>query len=370
MQTIKFGKTGLETARFGLGCMRLPKDQNEANEIVRYAIDHGVNYLDTAYLYKDNEVKVGKALEGGYRHKAIVASKSPIWDITTHSDFEKFLDIELQRLQTDYIDVYLLHSLGAENFEKVIKYDGFSFLDKMIQKGKIRHKAFSFHGTNELFKKVFDSFNWEMTQIQLNVLDEFQQAGLDGLKFAAKRGVATVIMEPLRGGHLINDYPKEIDELLSAYKEKRSLIEWAFRWLYNFKEADVVLSGVQTMEQLKQNIAIFDDGEYDCMSDEDMQLIRQVREIFEKKSAVNCTSCRYCMPCPFGVEIPEIFKLYNNVAMMEKHFIDKLVYKNTIKYDGHGADKCTQCGVCLSKCPQSIDIPNKLKSAEEALLSK
>ena len=363
MQTIDYGKTGIKTARFGIGCMRLPDDQKKANEIVRYSIDHGVNYLDTAYLYKNNEVKVGKALKEGYRRKAILVTKSPVWDIKKHSDFEKILDIELERLQTDYIDMYLMHSLGPDNFKKVVKHDGFTFLDKMIKKGKILHKGFSFHGSNELFKEVFDSFDWEMAQIQLNILDEFQQAGLDGLKYAHKGGAATVIMEPLRGGHLINDYPSEIDGLINSYPEKRTLIEWAFRWLYNIREADVIISGVQTLEQLKQNIAIFDQGEYDCMTKGEMELISRIRGIFEKKIAVGCTGCRYCMPCSFEVDIPGVFSLYNQVSMLEKHWLDKMVYRDSFIKQGIGADKCTECGACVPKCPQGIAIPEELKNA-------
>lgn len=370
MQIVDYGKTGIKTARFGLGCMRLPEEQAKADEIVRYAIDHGVNYLDTAYIYKNNEEKVGKALEGGYREKAILVTKSPVWDVKKHSDFEKFLDIELKRLKTDYVDMYLMHSMGTENFETVKKYDGFKFLEKMIKKGKILHKGFSFHGSNELFKKVVDYYDWEMAQIQLNILDEFQQAGLDGLKYAHNKGMATVIMEPLRGGHLINDYPEEIDELIDGYPEKRSLVEWAFRWIYSIREADVVISGVQTLEQLKQNIEIFDEGEYNCMAPSEIELIHKIKDIYNKKNAVGCTGCKYCMPCPFGVDIPEVFKFYNMVSMLEKHWLDKMVYRSSVMTEGKGADKCTQCGVCLPKCPQGIQIPSELKKAHDLLTSK
>ncbi len=370
MQKVKFGKTQLKAARFGLGCMRFPKSQEETSQLVRYALDNGINYLDTAYIYKDSEEKLGIALQGGYRNKAIIATKSPVWDVKKYDDFEKYLDEELIRLKTDYVDLYLLHSLGSQNYESVLKYDGFTFLDKMVKKGKIRHKAFSFHGTNELFKEIFDAFDWEMAQVQLNILDEFQQAGLDGLVYAHNKGAATVVMEPLRGGHLITNYPTEIDKLLDEYPTKRLLIEWAFRWLYSLREADVILSGVSTLEQLKQNLAIFEQGEYDCMSKEDLFLMTQVREIFEKKNAVNCTSCGYCMPCPYDVNIPEVFKLYNSVSMMSNHFIDKLVYKDSLMFSGNGADKCVDCGVCKVHCPQSIDIPEELKKAHSVLTNR
>ena len=370
MQIIDYGKTGLKTARFGLGCMRLPADQGKATEIIRYAIDHGINYLDTAYIYKDNELRVGKALENGYRDKAILVTKNPVWDIKSHSDFEKYLDEELTRLQTDHIDMYLMHSLGNDNFEKVLKYDGFTFLDRMIEKGKILHKGFSYHGSGELFIKVVDSYDWEMAQIQLNILDEFEQAGLSGLKYAHDRGLATVIMEPLRGGHLVVDYPPEIDEIINSFPVKRTLVEWAFRWLYNIREADVIISGVSTLEQLRQNIEIFGKSEYDCMTKEETELIHRVKQIYEQKHAVGCTTCRYCMPCPFNVDIPGVFKYYNKVSMLEKHFVDKMMYRETIKKDGMGAEKCTECGVCLPKCPQGIQIPEELKKANAVLTAK
>lgn len=367
MQTVDYGKTGIRTARLGLGCMRLPKEQQKADGIIRYAIDHGVNYLDTAYIYEGNEEKVGKALKGGYRNKAILVTKSPVWDVKKHSDFEKLLDIELKRLRTDYIDVYLMHSLGLENHKKVVNHDGFTFMDKMIEKGKILHKGFSYHGPNDLFKEIVDCYDWEMAQIQLNILDEFEQAGLDGLKYAHGKGLATVIMEPLRGGHLVNDYPAEIDELVESFPEKRSLVEWAFRWLYNLREADVIISGMQSMEQVQQNIAIFDKGSYECMTSEELKLIDDIRKIFETRFAVGCTACGYCMPCSFGVNIPEVFKYYNNVSMLEKHWLDKERYKTDVMGIGKGADKCTECGVCEPKCPQGIKIPEELAKAQKVL---
>ncbi|MBN2852706.1 MAG: aldo/keto reductase [Clostridia bacterium] len=370
MQYINYGTTDLVVSRFGLGCMRFPKEQQEAIDMVRYALDHGVNYLDTAYIYNNSEVTLGKALKDGYRNKSVIVAKNPIWDVRKYDDFEKYLDEELKRLEVDYIDIYLLHSLGAENFDKVIQFDGFTFLDKMVEKGKIRHTGFSFHGTNELFKKVVDSYPFEMAQIQLNILDEFQQAGLDGLKYAYQKKMATVIMEPLRGGHIVNNYPEEVDYLIKNYKEKRSLVEWAFRWLYNLKEASVIISGTNNLTQLKENISIFSDAKSDVMSEEDLLLIKAIRTEFEKKNVINCTGCKYCMPCPYGVDIPEIFKLYNSVSVMKSHFIDRLVYRDTILHAGNGADKCVECGICKIHCPQSIDIPEELKKAHQALVKK
>lgn len=367
MEYTQYGKTGLKVSKLGLGCMRFPQDENEAITMVRYAIDNGVNYLDTAYVYKDSEVITGKALKNGYRNKIYLATKSPIWNITKHEDFEKYLDEQLLRLGTDHIDVYLLHNLSSGNWEKVQKYDGLTFLDKMTAKGKILHKAFSIHGSTEAFKEIVDSFDWEMAQIQLNILDEHQQVGVDGLKYAAQSGLATVIMEPLRGGYLLNSVPQEVHDLIGAYPEKRSLAEWCFRWLYNMPEVTLILSGTSSLDQLKDNLKIFDQAKPGVMSEEDQQLIIKIRQAFEAKNSIGCTGCRYCMPCPSGVGIPEVFKLYNSYQLVKPHPIDQAFYQNTVVPAGSGADKCISCGLCTQHCPQRLEIPELLKQAHAEL---
>jgi predicted aldo/keto reductase-like oxidoreductase len=348
MEYGQYGKTGLTVSKLGLGCMRFPKDENEAIGIVRHAIDNGINYLDSAYVYKDSEVITGKALRDGYRDKIILATKSPIWNVSRYEDFEKYLDEELLRLKTDHIDVYLLHNLFAGNWEKVQQYDGLSFLDKMIAKGKIRHKAFSIHSTLEAFKTIVDSFDWDMAQIQLNILDEHHQVGVTGLQYAAQKGLAMVIMEPLRGGSLLNNAPQEVYDLVDAYPQKRSLAEWCFRWLYNMPEISLILSGTSSLEQLKDNLRIFDQAKPGVMSEEDQNLIVKIREAFEGKNSISCTGCRYCMPCPHGVNIPEVFKLYNNYQLVKPHPIDPVFYQGTIVSAGSGADRCVACAYALN----------------------
>ena len=347
MEYVQYGKTGLKVSRLGLGCMRLPTDEKDAIEMIRYAIDNGINYLDTAYTYKDSEVITGRALREGYRNKIHLATKSPIRKIERYEDFEKYLDEELKRLGTDYIDVYLLHGLGLYGgWEKVKKYDGLTFLDRMIQKGKIRHKAFSVHTSLQTFKEIVDSFDWEMAQIQLNILGEEQQVGVEGLKYAADKGIATVVMEPLRGGSLLINVPSEVNELIKSYPEQRSLVEWCFRWL-------------------KDNLRIFEHAEHNTMSEEDLNLIVKIREAFESIKSIGCTGCKYCMPCPQGVKIPEIFKVYNSYQRMKPKVVDKLVYQSIMIPSGAAADQCVSCGLCEQQCPQGLPIPDLLKKVHE-----
>ncbi len=370
MQYTQFGKTGLNVSRFGLGCMRFPSEEAEAIKMVRYAINHGVNYIDTAYAYGDSEVITGKALRDGYREKTYLATKSPVWNITKHEDFEKYLDEELTRLGTDHIDVYLLHNMTHGHWEAVKKFDGLTFLDKMVQKGKILHKAFSIHNTLPAFKEIIDIFDWDMAQIQLNILDENQQVGVEGLKYAADKGVAMVIMEPLRGGSILNNASQEVHDLIRTHPEQRSLVEWCFRWLYNKPEVSVILSGTSTMEQLQDNLRIFDQAQANVMSEADKTLIKEIQHIFEQKQNIGCTGCEYCLPCPQDVSIPQIFSLYNNYQLTKPHWIDPIVYKESFIPAGIAADQCVVCGECEEKCPQGLAIPTLLEQVHAELTAK
>ncbi len=370
MEYNELGKTGLKVSRFGLGCMRFPQEEPEAIRMVRYAIDHGVNYLDTAYVYKGSEVTVGKALRENYRNKVVLATKSPIWNIEKHEDFERYLDEELKRLGTDYIDVYLLHNLNPQHWETVKRFDGLTFLDKMVKKGKIRHKGFSIHNTFPAFKEIIDSFGWEMAQIQMNILDENQQVTIEGLPYAAAKDIPLVVMEPLRGGSLLVNPPQEVLELINSYPVKRSLAEWCFRWLYDKPEIKVILSGVNTMEQLQDNLAIFENSAPQVMSAEEQELIKAIQKAFENRKAIGCTNCKYCLPCPQGVNIPKVFSMYNRHQITKPHNVQKIAYRCEMVYTKSSGDHCIACGQCEEKCPQKLPIIELLKTSHKDLLEE
>jgi hypothetical protein len=377
MQYVDFGRNGLKVSRFGMGCMRFMRvkaddgtemtDENQAIKLIRYAIDNGVNYFDTAYCYDGSEAVLGKALKDGYREKIVLATKMPVWLADSYEDYEKLFNEQLERLQTDYIDVYLLHGLNQGNFDRVKKHDGTRFLDEMYAKGKIKYKGFSIHGDPDLFKEVIDYYNWDMCLIQLNYLDMHHQVGVDGLRYAAGKGLSVAIMEPLKGGLLSEKVPEDVKKLFSDYPVKRSPAEWAFRWLYDMPEVSVVLSGVNAMEQLQENIRIFNEASASSISKDEEHLIEAAKDIFSRKVKIACTGCRYCMPCPAGVDIPDIFKLYNDISLFDNLDFSRIIYNLVATEAGKDASKCLECGSCIPHCPQGIDIISKLKEAHSIL---
>ncbi|MDR0459448.1 MAG: aldo/keto reductase [Coriobacteriales bacterium] len=368
MQYVRYGQTDLQVSRFGLGCMRFPHDRAEAVRMVRYAIDHGVNYLDTAYVYEGSEDILGEALADGYRERVYLASKAPLWSVSEYADFERELDVSLKRLGTDYLDVYLLHNLYETNLRKARRLDGPGFLDEMIKKGKIRYKGFSMHNSTEAFCQLVDDYRWDMAQIQLNILDVEMQVGQAGLQYGAEQGLAMVIMEPLRGGALVSNVPAAVSELVQNHPEQRSLVEWCFRWLYCQTEATVILSGTTTLEQLQENLAIFERADSLTLSDEDQRLISRLRRAFQKTNAIGCTACQYCMPCKQGVKIPDCFAIYNNfTGTGQKTLSDKVYYSNTLVANGYGADQCIRCDECVELCPQKLEIPDLLEELHAVL---
>lgn len=372
MQYRKFERSGVKASVLGFGCMRLPVqagvegdpiDRPEAIRMIRKAIDSGVTYVDTAYGYHngDSENLVGEALQDGYRERVLLATKLPVWKVEKYEDMERLLDEQLTKLKTDHVDFYLLHALDKARFHQMRDLNVFKFLDDMVAKGKIKYPAFSFHDNAEAFREIVDSYPWHMAQIQMNVLDEFNQATLEGMKYAASKGIGIVIMEPLRGGALAAKLPEEIRALYEKAPVKRSAVEWAFRWLYDQPEIMTILSGMSSMEQLEDNLKIFEGALPGTMTADEKELMTQVRLAYESRVRVGCTGCEYCMPCPAGVQIPKIFRNLDSNAMFDT--LDKFSgFYNKLVSEGHGADQCVKCGACESVCPQHFDIRDKLES--------
>ncbi|GFP76071.1 aldo/keto reductase [Clostridium fungisolvens] len=372
----EFGKTNEKVSILGFGCMRLPLipggdpsqiDEEKATGLVRYAIDNGVNYIDTAYPYHGNgmtrgggasEPFVGRALKDGYREKVKLATKLPSWLIQSRSDMDKYLNEQLERLDTDHIDFYLVHALNKTDWER-LKANGIDeFLDSAIKDGRIRYAGFSFHDKLEVFKEIVDYYNWSFCQIQYNYLDEEFQAGTEGLEYAAARGLGVTIMEPIRGGKLVN-IPDEAKEAFDKADVKRSPAEWALKWVWNHPEVKVVLSGMNTLEQLVENIKAAGETPENSLTEKELAIVDEVKTIIKGKMKVNCTACGYCMPCPAGVNIPRCFSAYNTYNMFPG---DKSYENLPVK---EKATSCVKCGKCEQHCPQSLPIREHLQTIKE-----
>ncbi len=371
-----FGKTDLKTSSLGFGLMRLPRtsedpadiDEDESMRMVHHAIDNGINYVDTAYGYHggNSERFAARALKGGYREKVTLATKLPTYLVEEEADFEKFLNEQLEKLETDHIDVYLLHALNARRWEKVNSLGVTEFLSRAIKDGRIGCAGFSFHDQLDVYKEIVDAYDWTMSLIQLNYMDHRYQAGVAGLKYAADRGLAVAIMEPLRGGNLALNVPDEVREIWASSGVEWSPAEWALRWLWNLPEVSVVLSGMSTLDQIKENIGAAGAARPGCLTPDQIALVDRVREFYEERTRVSCTDCEYCMPCPQGVEIPMMFGLYNKGAMYGDWNAARRSYSRLLQGE-KGAPTCEECGQCESACPQDIAIPQVLKEAHKTL---
>jgi len=386
----KMGSFDWEVSALGFGAMRLPMNQmmqvneEEAIKMIRYAIDNEVNYVDTAYPYHngESEVIVGKALKDGYREKVHLATKSPVWMVKKAEDFDKFLNEQIERLQTKP-DIYLFHGLNRNRLEKIKNLNLIEKMEEAKAKGLIKYIGFSFHDNFEVFKEIIDFYNWDCCQIQYNYLDIEYQAGTKGVQYADSKGIALIIMEPIRGGKLaipenvLNRKP-EIKEVLNRSNVKRSMPDWALQFVWNHPEVSVVLSGMSSMQQVVENVESANNSGIKSLSKEELKTLSELREAYKKYTIVPCTSCGYCLPCPNGVAIPEILRFvnelyywgdrgrmriaffYNRMAKTEKNF-------ETRKSQGEevegAATLCIQCGECLEKCPQQIDIPSFMEKA-------
>ncbi|MEZ4357794.1 MAG: aldo/keto reductase [Eubacteriales bacterium] len=376
MQYRRFGKTNEMVSALGFGCMRLPLipggdttkiDEKKATELIRYAIDNGVNYIDTAYTYHgtgmakggESEPFVGRVLKDGYREKVNLATKLPSWLINSREDMDKYLNEQLKRLDTDFIDFYLVHSLNKTHFDNVKKLGVGEFLDKAIKDGRIKYAGFSFHDNNETFNEIVDFYDWSFCQIQYNYLDEDFQAGIKGLRYAAKKDLGITIMEPLRGGKLAEGIPKEVENVFGKANIKRSPASWALRWVWNHPQVSTLLSGMNSMDQLTENLDIANDAKPNSLSEEELRTIKEAKNAFISRTRVNCTACGYCMPCPSGVNIPACFNLYNNY-----HIFGREDEYNFFIGPKHRASCCVECGKCETHCPQGISIREELKKVK------
>ncbi|MCQ2512037.1 MAG: aldo/keto reductase [Lachnospiraceae bacterium] len=361
-------------SQLGFGCMRFPKkgnliDYDETEKQILAAIDRGVNYFDTAYIYPGSEDCLGKILEKNQcREQISIATKLPHYLLRNAAAIDKTFNEELSRLRTDYIDYYLMHMFtDISEWENLRKMGIEQWIGDRKAEGKIRNIGFSYHGTTDMFLKILDCYDWDFCQIQYNYLDENSQAGRIGLQAAAKKGIPVIIMEPLRGGKLV-DIPEKAKQVLAFDSKGYSAAEIGLRWLWDQKEVTCVLSGMNSMEMLEENVRIASDAEPGHLSEEDFVILDQIKSIIKEKEKVGCTGCRYCQPCPKGVDIPNIFYYYNLMYIEKKNqarieYIRGYAMQKNPVY----ATACVACGKCEQHCPQHIKIIENLKVADKAL---
>ncbi len=366
----KFGKLDWKPSALGFGCMRFPVidgdskriDEEQAAAMLHLALEGGVNYFDTAYPYHGgtSEDFLGRTLEGGYREKVKLATKLPSWKIDQPEDFDYYLNEQLKRLRTEQIDFYLLHTLNEKSWQKIYRLGVLPWLEKARSDGRIAYLGFSFHDDLEVFKSIIDAYQgWDFCQIQYNYMDRNYQAGQEGLRYAAERGIGVVIMEPLRGGRLV-DPPRAVQELWDSAETKRSPAEWSLQWLWDQPEVSLVLSGMSNLQQVEENLASASRSGVGLLSREELLLVDQVKKTYESFSLIPCTRCGYCIPCPEGVDIPRILQIYNDGTIYEKFNRAADEYILWVPEENK-ADLCVVCGECLEKCPQSIPIPDWLE---------
>lgn len=389
MQYRKMGSLDWEVSALGFGCMRLPSrkfslmgaDFEESKRIIRYGIDRGINYIDTAWPYHlgESEKFLGEILKDGYREKVKLVTKLPMFLVRRTGDFDRYLNQQMERLQTDFLDIYLFHSMNAGAFDKLKKLELMKKMEEAQRQGRIGKIGFSFHDTQPVFREIIDYYDWDMTQIQYNYMDTAVQATTDGLEYAHSKDIAVVVMEPVKGGTLANP-PAEAIEVMNSSSVQRAPVDWALQFIWNKPEVATVLSGMSNMQQVVENCDSADHSGINSLSEEENRIISRLAEIYREKILVPCTSCEYCMPCPHGVNIPQNFAILNNLSLEQARMRRFQIRRSYRKLAGSVSqlDKdnpngnaliCTDCGICVEKCPQEINIPVELKKVH-AILGK
>jgi predicted aldo/keto reductase-like oxidoreductase len=390
MQYRTFGRIDLSPSALGFGAMRLPVlkdkkgtpdmgaiDEPAATAMLQYALDHGVNYVDTAYVYHEgaSEPWLGRALReiadrrygrerdapARLRERVKVATKLPVWKVEGPADFDRLLEEQLDRLGLPNIDFYLLHSLDAHHWEAVVRHDMLASAERALSDGRISHLGFSFHDEYALFERIVDATDlWSFCQIQYNYMDEGSQAGRRGLEYASGKGLGVIVMEPVRGGMLARP-PEQVAALWAGARRRRAPADWALQWVWDQPEVSFLLSGMSTMEQVKENVASAEGSRVGLLEADELELIGRVRDVYRALAPVPCTDCKYCLPCPNGVAIPDIFEIYNDGVMYKEGRLTRMYYDWLD--EGARADACTRCGECEPKCPQKIAVADELERA-------
>ncbi|MCX7614486.1 MAG: aldo/keto reductase [Clostridiales bacterium] len=370
-------KNGDELSILGFGCMRLPTkngaiDEQRAIPMIHDAIENGVNYFDTAYIYHNgkSESFLGKALSGRYRERVKIATKLPHYMVYKLDSAKKILDTQLSRLKTDYIDYYLIHMMTDKpTLDRLASIGVMDWLEKLKEKGTIKNIGFSFHGTKADFEALIQAYPWDFCQIQYNYLDENNQATKSGLLLAASLSIPVIVMEPLRGGKLVTNLPEQVKKAFDNVGSMKSPAEWALRWVWNHPEIMVVLSGMSTEEQIEDNIRIASDAMPNSLTQEELKVFEQVKTILLEKTKIPCTACGYCMPCPAGVDIPGCFARYNDKYLLgdKKAKIKYMQILGLMQAKPANASRCKECGKCESHCPQKIAIRNELKTVSREM---
>lgn len=375
MQYRTLGQTGLQVSSLGFGAMRLPVvdghrdqiDYPKATELLHHAIECGVNYVDTAWFYHaevfgqagQSEPFIGHALKDGWRDRVYLATKLPVSLLKTREEMETYLQAQLERLQTPYVDFYLMHGLGGASWDRIEALGALEFIESARERGLIRHAAFSFHGEVADFKRIVDAYDWAFAQIQYNYMDVEYQAGFEGLRHAADKGMGVVVMEPLKGGKLATGLPAETVDAFASADPDRSPAEWALRYVWNDPGVSLLLSGMNETAQVDENVAVAETALPGSLPPEQLAIYEKVCALMAARVKTDCTACHYCMPCPSGVDIPAVLKALNAAAVWD----DPNGWASGYAQVKGKASLCTACGQCAEACPQGLPIPDLMQEA-------